>query len=333
MQSIADELVYPKPGSEDDEEARVFVDTNALVKVGCFSGDWVKLEVTEEPSSHPLWGLGASFNETDEEEDPNWRPVRVFGLPESMSKKLARYPVNRRSGLERRSSFSGFPQTGTTLQAYLSPILLANLGGPSHVRIIPLAPHQSSHIPRSTIQKPRLTSASLPPAAKEVTLLKLSTPLSSDRLLQPSLFAALKEHFEQKKRIVMSGDLIGVSIDESLGRAVFQTSTEEDVTNDELLSKSRKNAGDRIGNVSGGNKKVVSWFKIGNVSASSHAVRDGEEGNVWGGAVTVDAASTKMEMHGSEQGKTPAPINNAWQYYLGAKRTPSVELAKDDGAR
>lgn len=321
LQGVADELIHPKPGGEDDEEARVFVDTNTLVKIGCFSGDWVKVEGTEEPSSHPLWGLGA-FGAVDDEEGSNWRPVRVFGLPENMSKKIARYPVHKSSGPERRGSFSGYTQASNALQAYLSPILLANLGSPSHLRITPLAPHQSSHLPRSAIQKPRLTSSSVPPSAKEVTLLKLSTPLSSDRLLQPSLFAALKEHFEQKRRIVKSGDLIGVSIDESLGRAVFQTTTEEDMGNDELLSGSRKGAGEDSASINGGNTKAVSWFKIGNVASSTQTPRDSEEGDIWGGAVTVDAASTKMEMNGSEQGKTPPPINNAWQYYLGAKRTP-----------
>jgi peroxin-6 len=321
LQNISDDLVYPKPGSEDDEEARVFVDTNTLVKVGCFSGDWVKLEATEAPSSHPLWGLGA-FGGVDEEDNSNWRPVRVFGLPENMSKKVARYPVQKTSDLDRRSSFSGFSQPTTSLQAYLSPVLLANLGSPSHVRITPLAPHQSSHLPRSAIQKPRLSSSSLPPAAKEVTLLKVSTPLSSDRLLQPSLFAALKDHFELKRRIVKSGDLIGVSIDESLGHAVFQTTTEEDAASDELLAKAKESTNEDSTSVGSRNPKVVSWFKIGNVSSTSHAPRDGEEVDIWGGAVTVEAASTKMEMNGSEQGKIPAPINNAWQYYLGAKRTP-----------
>ncbi|CBX95277.1 hypothetical protein IAQ61_004096 [Plenodomus lingam] len=318
LQSISDELVHPKPGAEDDEEARVFVDINTLVKVGCFSGDWVKVEATEEPTSHPLFGL---FSGIEEDDSSNWRPMRVYGLPETMSKKIARYPVNKNSDMDRRSSFSGFPQASTSLQAYLSPVLLANLGSPSHLRITPLAPHQSSHLPRSALQKPRLTSSSLPPSAKEVTLLKLSTPLSSDRLLQPSLFAALKEHFEQKRRIVKAGDLIGVSVDESLGRAVFQSSTEEDAANDELLSVAKKGSTETSANVNSRNPKVVSWFKIGNVSSSSQSPRDSEEGDVWGGAVTVDASSTKMEMTGSVQGRTP-PINSAWQYYLGAKRAP-----------
>jgi peroxin-6 len=320
LQGIPDDLIHPKPGSEDDEEARVFVDTNTLVKVGCFSGDWVKIESSEEPSGHPLWGLG-SFGTGEEESSSDWRPVRVYGLPDNLSKKVARYPI-KSENTDRRMSISGFSQPSPAFQAYLSPILLANLGSPSHLRITPLAP-QTSHLPRSAIQKPRLTSASLPPSAKEVTLLKLSTPLSSDRLLQPSLFAALKEHFEQKRRIVKSGDLIGVSIDESLGRAVFQTATEEEGGTDELLSGSRKNTSDGGASVESANPKVVAWFKIGNVSSKpSHAPREGEEPDIWGGAATVDAASTKMEMNGSEQGKTPAPITNAWQYYMGARRTP-----------
>jgi peroxin-6 len=108
LQSIPDELVHPKPGGEDDEEARVFVDTNTLVKIGCFSGDWVKIEATEEPSSHPLWGLGAFGGAVDDDENLNWRPVRVFGLPESMSKKIARYPVHKTADRERRSSVQAF---------------------------------------------------------------------------------------------------------------------------------------------------------------------------------------------------------------------------------
>ncbi|KAF3051964.1 peroxisomal assembly protein [Didymella keratinophila] len=327
LQSISDELVHPKPGSEDDEEARVFVDTNTLVKVGCFSGDWVKLEASEEPAGHPLWGLG-SFGTAQEEESLNWRPVRVYGLPENMSKKVARYPVNKTENGDRRMSISSFSgPASTSLPAYLSPILLANLGSPSHLRITPLvAPHVPG-LPRTALQKPRLTGSSLPPSAREVTLLKVSTPLSSDRLLQPSLFAALKEHFEQKRRVVKSGDLIGVSIDESLGRAVFQTSTEDDLGSDELLSTARKNAEE--GNaVDSASPKVVAWFKIGNVASKTAQPKEGEEGDIWGGAVTVDAASTKMEMNGSEQGKTPVPIANAWQYYLGAKRTPVAASQK-----
>lgn len=321
LQAIPDELVHPKPGAEDDEETRVFVDTNTLVKVGCFSGDWVKIEVAPEPSQHPLFGLGAFGPEHGD--NPEWRPVRIYGLPEAMAKKPAPYRVNKSDDFDRRSSFSGFGPASVSLQAYLSPVLLANMGSPSHLRIAPLAPHQPLHGPRSALQKPKLTSSSSPPSAKEVTLLKLSTPLSSERLLQPSLFASLKDHFEQKRRIVKTGDLIGVAIDESLGRAVFQASAnDEDVGSDELLSKQKDHSGNDSSDAEDRKPKVVAWFKIGNVTASSTAHRDGDEPDIWGGVAAVDAASTKMEMNGSEQGKTPPSLNSAWQYYLGAKQAP-----------
>lgn len=322
LQTIPEELVFPKPGTEDDEEARVFVDTNALVKVGCFSGDWVKMEVTPEPSNHPLFGLG-QFGAGSEDES-EWRPVRIYGLPESMSKKIARYALNKSDDWERSSSFSGFQSSSATLQAYLSPILLANMGSPSHLRITTLAPHQPPTLPRGVMQKPRLTGSSLPPSAKEVTLLKLSTPLSSERLLQPSLFAALKDHFEQKRRIVKTGDLIGVSIDESLGRAVFQSNTDDDAVADEILSRHKKAGNGNLVDADTRGTKSVTWFKIGNVTSSHTEARESEEADIWGGVVRVDAASTKMEMNGSEQGKTPAPLNSTWQYYLGAKKSPAT---------
>ncbi|KAF2109509.1 hypothetical protein BDV96DRAFT_502590 [Lophiotrema nucula] len=328
LQSIPDELVHPKPGAEDDEEARVFVDTSTLVKIGCFSGDWVKVEATAEPSQHPLWGLGAFGGE--HEDSSERRAVRIYGLPESMSKKIARYQVNRSSSFERRSSMSGFPPVNISQQVHLSPVLLANLGSPSHLKIAALALHQSAHGPRGVLPKPKITGSSLPPSAKEVTLLKLSTPLSSDRLLQPSLFAALKDHFEQKRRIVKTGDYVGVAIDESLGRAVFQTvTTEDDIGNEELLSKPKSSTLDQGNNTPDSGLKVVAWFKVGSaVATSSTESRDGDEPDIWGGVVSVDAASTKMVQAGSEQGKVPASISNPWQYYLGAKRPPAGSSTK-----
>ncbi|KAF2013095.1 AAA-domain-containing protein [Aaosphaeria arxii CBS 175.79] len=324
LQAIDNEMLYPKPAREDDSETRVFVDTNTLVKVGCFSGDWVRIEVAPEPSQNPLWALGA-FGGVNEDQ-PEWRPAKLFGLPESMIKKVPRYPVVKNADFERRPSFSGFAASNIASQAYLSPITLANLGNPSHLRITPLAPPAPTHLPRNVIHKPRLASTALPPLAKEVTLLKLSTPLSSDRVLQPSLFAALKEYFEQKRRIVKTGDLIGISIDETLGRATFQaTTTEDDVGGDELLAEPNQLDGEIDNHLASGFRKAhrVSWFKIGNAVAST-VVDSGEIRDLdpWGGVVVVDATSTKMEMNGSEQSRTPASLSSTWQYYLGAKRPP-----------
>lgn len=325
LEQVPEEMVHPKPGSDDDEEARIFVDTSTLVKVGCFSGDWVRVEAAEEPQGHGLgsWGLGNAFGEQDEE-PVDFRTVKIFGLPESMVKKNTRYPVNRTH--QRMSSVAMRATSTSTSQAYLSPLLLANLGSPTHLRISALQLPQPPGIPKPSVNRPRITSSSLPPFAKEVTLLKLSTPLATDRLLQPSLFAGLKDYFEQKRRIVKSGDLVGIAVDEALGRAVYQgTSPEGDIGAEELLSKSRPDGSTDTNHDTAKGLKSVAWFKVGNVTAavSQEDREDGElSDDIWGGTVSVDAANTKMVQAGSEQSKVPPATTNPWQYYLGAKRTP-----------
>ncbi|EKG11917.1 ATPase AAA+ type core [Macrophomina phaseolina MS6] len=325
LEQIPEEMVHPKPGSDDDEEARIFVDTNTLVKVGCFSGDWVRIEAAEEPQGHGLgsWGLGNAFGGQDEE-PVDFRAVKIFGLPESMVKKTTRYPVNKTH--QRMSSVAMRASSTSTSHAYLSPILLANLGSPSHLRISALQLPVPPGIPKYSAQRPKITPSSLPPFAKEVTLLKLSTPLATDRFLQPSLFAGLKDYFEQKRRVVKSGDLVGIAVDEALGRAVYQgTSPEGDTGSEELLSKPRLDGPTDTSHDTAMGLKSVAWFKVGNVT-SAVPNEDREHGElsdgIWGGTVSVDAANTKMVQAGSEQGKVPPATSNPWQYYLGAKRTP-----------
>ncbi|TVY87571.1 Peroxisomal biogenesis factor [Lachnellula willkommii] len=105
MKPLAEEILHPKPSTEDDEESRVFVDVNSLSKIGCFSGDWVRLEVASEPPANGagLWGLG-SFGA--EPEDPLWRPVKIFGLPEGYSHRpVTKIPSTTNSA--RQSKLSG----------------------------------------------------------------------------------------------------------------------------------------------------------------------------------------------------------------------------------
>lgn len=317
LQKLSDDLLYPKPATDDDEEARVFVDTSALAKIGCFSGDWVVLESATEPSSHSFapWTLG-SFE--DEQEEPRaWRVAKIYGLPESITRKHVKLPTHKMAS--RKTSFLDMMGTHSYASAFASPILLANLGSPSHLRIATLASQVPDISRPSTSQKARVTSSSLPPFAKEVTLLKLATPLSLDRFLQPSLFTSLKEYFEQKRRIVKPGDTIAITIDESLGKSVFQPTSSEDASNEEILTKVRS-AGTED-NQSKTSPKVA-WFKIDSVV--SVAAEDSEENGMWGGAVCVDASNAKMVQAGSDQGRALSTVDSTWQYYLGIKHTPAV---------
>lgn len=323
LQRVPEDLLHPKPTSQNDEEARVYVETSALGKLGCFSGDWVQLQVVADPSTSNPFDLGmAMFKDQNMDENAAWRPVRVYGLPDMMSVKTPRYQLGGRSG--RRDSISSAqiaPIAPATL--HLSPVLLANLGEPSHVRISPLRITDGSS--RLMPQRPRITGSSMPPIAKEVTLLRLSTPLSTERSIQPSLFIGLREYFEKKQRVVKSGDLLAIPIDESLGRAVFEGgAADDDVSNNDILSHldSSELSAPAKSHSPG---SAVAWFQVGDVvSPSPSESQDADELGAWNGVATVDPTKTRMGQSGIQQRKLPPTMNNVWQFYHGIRRATTA---------
>jgi peroxin-6 len=284
-----------------------------LVKIGCFSGDWVRLEAASDKPSNSFapWKFGAAFDGEDEdEEEQDFRAVKIYGIAEPGAKKSGAKMPRHKMIHGRTSSFFGMMGQGassSTSTAYASPVLLANLGMPAHIKIAPLA--------LDRVQK--ITSSSVPPNAKEVTLLKLATPLSLDRTLQPSLFTALKLYFERKQRIVKSGDLIAIAIDESMGRSVFQGS--DDGAEEELLSKTKT----ALGVKSDRNNAKVAWFKIDSIVRPPAGGED-DGPDIWGDVALMDASNVKMVQAGSEQGRALSTIDSSWPYYLGQKKVPAA---------
>ncbi|KAI4737154.1 AAA-domain-containing protein [Aureobasidium sp. EXF-12298] len=317
LERIPDDFLYPKPGSQQDEEARVYVDTSALAKLGCFSGDWIQLQVAEEPASAN--SLMSFFRDQEIDENAMWRPLKVYGLPESLSFKPQKYPLNNKSG-RRDSISSSHPISVAPATLYLSPVLLANLGNPGHVRVSSLRIADVSNFLRPGQPKSKLQSSSLPPTAKEVTLSRLSTPLSEEKSTQPSLFARLQDHFKQKQRIVKSGDLIAIPIDEALGKAVFEGGA-ADETNDILT---------HLESASGENSTktrscalAVAWFQVGDISSPlTSDAQDAEEVGLWGGVVTIDPTETRMSQSGALQRKLPPTTHNSWEFYHGIRKVP-----------
>lgn len=320
VKPLTAEILHPKPSSDDDEEARIYVDINSLTKIGCFSGDWVRLEAAVEPPSHSagLWGLG-SFGQVDEEEESIWRPVKVYGLPENYSHRpVTKLPSNKQEG-RRMSFFESQVQKPSSPVAYLSPILIANMENTPYCRISPLRrTPQLGKIPL-----PKLTSSSRPPFARELKLQKVATPFSSDRTLQNALFAGLKRHFAMGTRIVRKGDLVAIPIDESLGRTLHQPAG-EDLEIEELLSNST------LGDANPGEPAKatgVAWFRIGYTGLAKDNVEASEDDDdIWGGVASIDSSATRMMQSGSENGRIPATIDNSWEYYLGLKSISKSDL-------
>ncbi|KAE8360491.1 hypothetical protein BDV27DRAFT_134459 [Aspergillus caelatus] len=321
LRGIPNELLHPRPREEDDSESFIFVDINTLAKIGCFSGDWVRIEATEEPQSNIFASIKlGSFNEQNEDAG-DWRAVKIYGLPGLPSAK-PRYSINQ-SG-ERRSSISQRPPLRLTPSVFVPPLLLNNLENPKYLRISPM-----NFIGGNGSSKPGLlnqmkaSSARNPPLAKEVTLLKVSTPLSMDRALQPALFAGLKQYFESKRRLLKSGDLVGISVDEGLGRAVFSGPAASDgaAPDDDLTTR----LGQVVDSDRAGSRKVgVAWFRVGQVLPSLSDEPDEAREDQWGGVAIIDSATTRMVQAGSDVSRVPGTLNNGWEYWLGVKAVPKT---------
>ncbi|KAI7630665.1 AAA-domain-containing protein, partial [Hortaea werneckii] len=315
LERISDELLHPRPSSDEDEEARVYVDATSLARLGCFSGDWVKLEAVE---NHGLPQLSA-FGALDGSAAQAWRPVKVFGLPEGMSKRPPpRYQLNRGRG--RRDSISSVTTTSAAAPTlYMSPILLSNLKQPENVSLAPLALKRPT-MKRPSNVRPASAAQRQPPTATEVTLRKVVTPLSTERALNNVLFANLKEYFERKQRIVKAGDLITIPIDESLGRSLFEGSLEQDDANSALLTQWQPQPGQKDSDA--GASMNAAWFAIESVSAATPDDESGEGPDTWAGAALIDPTRMTMKQSGDERRKLPSATKNVWPYYLGVRKTP-----------
>lgn len=322
VERISEEMLHPKPGVEDDEECRVYVEAQALARLGCFSGDWARIEASENGTSGGLAGLGAALGGVAE--DGNWRPVKVYSLPEGMSKKASgpRYQIGGAGRHGRRDSISSLTTTtgqSTTATLHLSPILLANLGQPENVSLspLPLKRTAAAGSRRPGALRPSSAGPQHPPVASEVTLRKIVTPLSGERALEGTLYAGLRDYFERKQRVLQAGDLIAIPVDENLGRAVHGGEGDDAALLAQGLSES-------------GGKKSVAWFSVESVSASASDKAE-EECDPWSGAVLVDPRRMTMRQSGDERRNVPPTTNNPWEYYTGVRKlarrpTPAAGL-------
>ncbi|CAN8099003.1 unnamed protein product [Discula destructiva] len=312
IQPIPPELLHPKVVPEDDEEARVYVDISNLTRIGCFSGDWVRLEAASEPPANGFghFGLGSFGNIAEEE--PDWRPVRVFGLPEGYSKRPVTRIVSSKSDGRRPSFFESQLQKPSSPAAYASPILLANLDTPSYLRISPLK-RDSPLLAKNPL--PKLTGSSQPPYAREVTLRHVRTPKSVEKDVQAAVMAGIKFYFEKKIRVVKSGDLIAFPIDTQLGRTLNDA---DGLAVDNILSLTAE----KFGQSRTLDFDEVVWFKVTHITRKEGQDEDCEE-NVWGPVACIDISVTLLQQTGSVTSRIPGTKDNTWRYYLGLKKPPA----------
>ncbi|KAI5369138.1 putative AAA+ ATPase domain, ATPase, AAA-type, core [Septoria linicola] len=318
VERLPNELLHPKPANDEDEEARVYVEATALARLGCFSGDWVKIEPAE---SHILPSFSA-FGQFDDSAS-QWRPVKVYTLPESLVRKPQRYQVNARAG--RRDSISSLVTGATNVATiHLSPILLANLGEPTSVSMTTIALNKRATLKRPMTPRPPSVSARMPPTASEVTLRKVVTPISTERSLNNTLFANLKQYFEERQRIVRPGDLLAVQVDESLGRSIYEGEAEQESSSaGALLSQLGPLNNER----ELGGARNVAWFTIEGVNVTNTEDPESQDADAWGDAASIDPSKMTMRQSGDDRRKLPSTASNPWQYYLGVRKVQAKSAA------
>ena len=315
MRRVAEDLLYPKPREDEDEEARIFVEINYLVKLGCFSGDWVKIKSTSAPGENGLWDVEA-FNE-DEEETDDFRTAKIYsitdplptGSPNYLKVSYGNNPKTRRNPSSARSS----------LDCWLSPIMLHNLGQPNHIKISLITVSQEHDLQSHHLnRRSTVNNSSSPPIAKEITLMKVATPLSVERTLQVGLFSGLKNYFEQKRRILRQGDLIAFMVDTETSRILTQPSNSSDADHEmeEVLA---------LLNCQQGSPRTLEavWFKVGHIIKGQLEPDDHyDSSNPWGNNASIEPMTTRMVQAGTEQCKIPSSMNNTWEFYCGQKQLP-----------
>lgn len=315
---VSDDVLHPRPASDEDEEARVFVDVKMLLKIGCFSGDWVRVESTTK-SSHgrrERWDIEA-FEE--EKLGGGFRAVKVYGL-----QNLLKYPqYSSGKKVRRRLSASfGSAHEQPSPTAWFSPILLANLDHPAYVRLSPLLNLlQNGKKSGFKIDTSKIANSSTPPIAKEMTLARISTPVSTERALQTGLLAALTRYFGQKRRLLRKGDLIPLAIDLLASRMLAQPATPDvDRETEDLLSS---HLNEPLRNM---NSRAVAWFRVEQI-INSTANDDPDPGvdDIWGGVACVEPMNTRTVQAGNLHCKAPPTVNNSWEYYLGVKVPPKPQ--------
>ncbi|KLU87695.1 peroxisomal biogenesis factor 6 [Magnaporthiopsis poae ATCC 64411] len=325
VKPIPAELLHPKPTPEDDEEAHVYVDVSNLSRIGCFSGDWVRVEASAAPPANGFgpFALG-SFGEPDGQE-PAWRPARVFGLPEGYSRRpVSRIPSSKHGGRS-LSFFESQVQKPTSPLAYASPLLLANLDSPSHLRLLPLKraiAHHHGGGPHS-----QAAAVMQPPYARDVVIQQVRTPVSSSRDLEMAVMAGLKWYFEKKLRVIKAGDLIAVPIDTQLGRTMKEASSGEGSAIDDILSLAAGSANTKAPDGRGLNLDEVAWFRVSHLQAQKHDGSEAEQDEaLWGSAACVETSMAHLESSGMVNGRVPGVKASTWQYYLGILNPPSGVL-------
>lgn len=139
--------------------------------------------------------------------------------------------MSSESGIRTDTASTDDISSRSSIRIHLPPPLLFNLVGPCPSADTFLYFDPAPGI--SSILAPPL------PTAASLTLARVASPHSVNKLYQPLFLEGLKEYFQSRKRVVKLGDLIAVGIEESRVRFASDAKDEQDEFESVLASHTR----------------------------------------------------------------------------------------------
>ncbi|ODQ63587.1 AAA-domain-containing protein, partial [Nadsonia fulvescens var. elongata DSM 6958] len=177
---------------------------------------------------------------------------------------------------------------------FLSPIMTYNIGTPCEVVISPLPDKTDDEAKKSLPYFPSTFSSSsyfLPKLAKQVTVSRIASPITTLRSLQPAFISSLQSYFNNRHRIVKQGDILAIPIDTVTAENLSGMSNDEAIS---VLNKSKDNL----------KLDAVAWFKVVQTTVENDSYRcnntieDGKSNHKHSEQVIIDVTSTRMIQSG-----------------------------------
>ncbi|ANB12919.1 AAA family ATPase peroxin 6 [Sugiyamaella lignohabitans] len=200
-------------------------------------------------------------------------------------------------GLKRHVKVYSYPEPNTisSNEIFVSPLMVFNLKSP---RTIKISKPSNGTFPISRFVR----------IAKEVTISRLASPVTTDRSFQQSFLSGLRTYFESCCRVVRINDIIAVPIDTVLAQTLYGSTD--------------------MGAVPAGRPNDVAWFKITSLIPGKGSGEDDEPGDV---ECIIDPSHTRMVQSGLVTGPHPSTLLG-WRSYLSLDRYPNYgQTLEGDG--
>ncbi|KAI0464666.1 peroxisomal assembly protein [Komagataella kurtzmanii] len=245
--------------SNEDTLLYAFCKTTELAKIGCLSGDIVKMKSGQCQCT--------TFECNCESCPVQYRYIRIHAFTD--------------------------PNTYEKGCIYLNPILSFNLNNPKIVKLCPIS------IPDKRFELQAFHFSKFIPLAKQVTIARVSSPVTLDRTLQTLFLTNLKTYFESGRKVLSKDQLIPIPVDTLLAKSIFSTYEKLGVDDSQFPAV-----------IPEGKPDAIAWFKVTEVS--------GELADSASQQFIIDPLKTKMMQSGVVSCSPPKNSQHCnWANYLG----------------